>query len=120
MPVTNKEYYKRELGYAADLISGRLKLWMSLYESGERVLYRVWTEQLVRAANRGRAPVIYGAILGLNLNSLSDDEFDDLIDDDQGIVWLGDIAENGDVLCGDLLTAMVASERLKNQQKDLG
>ena len=113
MPVTNKRYYKRELGYAADLISRRFVLWMSLYESGKYVMYRISVKQLVKAADRGFSPVVYGAILGLDLISLSEDEFNDRVDDGHGIVWLGDIAKDGEVLCGALLASIIASSRSK-------
>ena len=113
MSVTNKEYYKRQLGIAADLISGRLKLWMSLYESGKYIMYRTSTIQLVRTIERGLAPTVYGAVLGLDINSLSKDEFNDRVDDEFGIVWIGDVAEYGDVICGILLELLIKSARRK-------
>ena len=116
MPVTNKKYYKRELERAADLISGRLVLWMSLYESGKYMMYRVSVKQLVKTANRGLSPDVYGAHRGLNLSAMGENEFNDRIDDAQGIVWLGDIAGDGEVCCGALLAALFKSVREKNER----
>ena len=116
MSVTTKVYYKRELERAADLISGRLVLWMSLYGSGKCVMYRTSVKQIVKTADRGLAPVVYGAVLGLDLSSLGEDEFNDRIDDRHGIVWLGDISEGGDVLCGALLATLVESVRKRNEE----
>ena len=113
MPTTNKEYYKRQLEIAADLISGRLKLWMSLYESGGYIVSRVSAGRLVRTVKRGLSPIVYGAVLGLNLSSLSKNEFDDRVDDERGIVWIGDVAEYGDVICGTLLELLIKSARRK-------
>ena len=113
MPVTNKGYYKRQLELAADLLSRRLVLWMSLYESGKYMMYCISAKQLVKTADRGLSPVVYGAVLGIDLSSLSEDEFNDRVDDNNGIVWLGDIAGNGEVCCGALLAALFKSVRNK-------
>ena len=120
MPVTNKGYYKRQLELAADLISRRLVLWMSLYESGKYMTYRISAKQLVRTADRGLAPIVYGAVLGLDLSSLSEDEFNDKINDNNDIIWLGDISEEGNVLCGALLMAMMVSLRSKEWKESTG
>jgi len=113
-----EEYYKHQLKIAADLISGRLKLWMSLYESGKYIMYRTSTIQLIRTIERGLSPTVYGAVLGLDLSSLSGDDFNDRVDDEYGIVWIGDIAEYGDVLCGTLLELVVESTRKKIDEEE--
>jgi len=116
MPKINGWYYKRELERAAELITGKLVLWVALHdpEYKKYEMRRVTTEQIVTAAEDGLSPIVYGASPGLDLSSLSEEEFDDLVDETQeGIVWLGDIEQNGVVICGVLLDAIVDAERSK-------
>lgn len=113
MPTTNKRYYKEELGRAADLISRRYVLWMSIYESGKYMMCRVSPKQIVATADRGLSPVVYGARLGLDLSAMGENKFNDRLDDNNGIVWLGDIGKDGSVLCGALLAATMVSIRSK-------
>ncbi|MCK4817030.1 hypothetical protein KA005_14770 [bacterium] len=115
MPVTNKEYYKRELKQAADLIAGRLVLWVAIHDEEYKnyEMRRATPEQIVDVADSGLSPIIYGANPSLDLRSMDDKTFEDLVDEAKGIVWLGDIGRNGDVICGVLLMAIMISARSK-------
>lgn len=113
MPVISKDYYKRQLEIAADLISGRFVPWISVYMSGKYTMCRVSVEQLVRTIDSGLASTMYGVDPNLDPSSLSKDEFNDRVDDGYGIVWIGDIIESGVVICGTLLELVINSARKK-------
>jgi len=116
MPKISDSYYKGELERAAELITGKLVLWIALHdpEYKKYEMLRVTTERIVAAAEGGLSPIVYGAYPSLDLSSLSDEEFNDLVDEAQGIVWLGDIGRDGDVVCGVLLESIIESERSKD------
>jgi len=116
MSKINGWYYKGELERAAEIITGKLVLWIALHdpEYKKYEMRRVTTKQIVTAAEGGLSPIVYGAYPSLDLSSLSDEEFNDLVDDAQGIVWLGDIGQDGNVICGALLESIIESERNKS------
>ena len=82
----NKEFIK-------DLVSGKLVLWVSLYKGKGKgyEMHRIIPEQVGDVVDGGCAPVLYGADPDLDLNSMSESEFDGRVNNVQGIIWLGDM-----------------------------
>ena len=75
------------------LMSGKLVLCVSLYKGKGKgyEMHRITLEQIGDVVDSGLNPVLYGVDPGLDLDSMSDSEFDDRANDLQGIIWLGDM-----------------------------
>ena len=79
--------------FLKDLMLGRAVLWVSLYRGRNKgyEMYRITLDQIGDMVDSGLNPVLYGADPSLDLNAMSEHEFDDRVDDARGIIWLGDM-----------------------------